>query len=91
MVNALLDDTWLKMSPTFNKSLCEKLNVPPLEFDGEKDSFLQKYNNSGNLFMEYTEDCGHFEDVPLDFMRRNIEEHYPHIFKAIECNTEFKL
>ncbi|TLF47002.1 transglutaminase-like domain-containing protein [Maribacter aurantiacus] len=91
MVNALLDDTWLKMSPTFNKSLCEKFNVPPLEFDGENDSFLQKYNNSGNLFMEYTEDYGHFEDVPLHFMRRNIEEHYPHIFKAIEGKTEFKL
>ena len=25
---------WLKATPTFNASLCEKLSVPPLDFDG---------------------------------------------------------
>lgn len=91
MVNALLDDKWLKMSPAFNKSLCKKFNVEPLEFDGNNSSYLQQYNNSGSLFMEYTEDYGHFEDVPLDFMKKNIEEHYPHIFKTKKGMTEFKL
>ncbi|MDC6405317.1 MULTISPECIES: transglutaminase-like domain-containing protein [Maribacter] len=91
MVNALLDDKWLKMSPAFNKSLCEKFNVEPLEFDGNNSSYLQQYNNSGSLFMEYTDDYGYFEDVPLDFMKKNIEEHYPHIFKTKKGKTEFKL
>jgi transglutaminase-like putative cysteine protease len=91
MVNAYLHDKWLKMSPAFNKSLCEKLNVEPLEFDGENNSFLQKYNDEGNLFMEYLDDYGHFEDVPLEFMITTAKEHYPHIFDANEEKTEFKL
>ena len=45
MVNVNLDNRWLKMSPAFNKSLCEKLNVEPLDFDGENNSFLQQYIN----------------------------------------------
>ncbi len=91
MVNVYLNDQWLKMSPAFNKSLCEKLNVDPLDFDGENDSYLQQYNSQGTRFMEYIEDYGHFEDVPLDFMKANIKEHYPHIFDTNEKITEFKL
>ncbi|REG87271.1 transglutaminase-like domain-containing protein [Winogradskyella sediminis] len=91
MVNVYLKDKWLKMSPAFNKSLCTKLNVEPLEFDGENNSFLQQYNSDGTRFMEYIDDYGHFEDVPLDFMERNIKEHYPHIFDTDETIKEFKL
>lgn len=91
MVNVHLNDKWLKMSPAFNKSLCEKLNVEPLDFDGENNSFLQQYNSQGSRFMEYLDDYGHFEDVPLDFMKKNIKEHYPHIFDTNEEITEFKL
>ncbi|TAI47813.1 transglutaminase-like domain-containing protein [Flagellimonas allohymeniacidonis] len=91
MVNVHLNNKWLKMSPAFNKSLCEKFKVEPLEFDGENNSFLQQYNSEGSLFMEYTDDYGHFTDVPLDFMKRNIKEHYPHIFDTDENITEFKL
>lgn len=91
MVNAYLGKKWLKMSPAFNKSLCKKLNVKPLEFDGENSSFLQEYNSSGHRFMEYIEDYGHFDDVPVDFMKKNIKMHYPHIFNTNENITEFKL
>ncbi|EDP96718.1 transglutaminase-like domain-containing protein [Kordia algicida OT-1] len=91
MVNVFLNNQWLKMSPAFNVSLCKKFNVEPLEFDGENSSFLQQYNNEGSLFMEYTADYGFFEDVPLDFMKKNVKEHYPHIFDTDNNETEFKL
>jgi len=91
MVNVHLDNKWLKMSPAFNKSLCKKLNVDPLEFDGENSSFLQQYNGEGTLFMEYLDDYGYFEDVPIDFMIRNLKEHYPNIFDTNEKITKFKL
>tara|TARA_R110000868_G_scaffold363643_4_gene625984 strand:+ start:909 stop:1544 length:636 start_codon:yes stop_codon:yes gene_type:complete len=91
MVNVYLDNKWLKMSPAFNKSLCEKLNVEPLDFDGENNSFLQQYNSEGTRFMEYIDDYGYFDDVPLDFMIKNIKEHYPNIFDTNERITEFKL
>lgn len=91
MVDAFINDKWLKLSPTFNTSLCTMLNVAPLDFDGENDSVLQEFNEEGNLFMEYLEDYGHFEDVPVEFMIKNAREHYPHIFDADPTQTEFEL
>lgn len=91
MVNVHIDGKWLKLSPAFNKSICKLFNVSPLEFDGENDSVLQEFNKEGNLFMEYVEDYGHFEDVPLEFMFKNAREHYPHIFDTGSNQTEFNL
>mgnify|MGYP001546293293 CR=1 FL=1 len=91
MVNVYLNNKWLKMSPAFNKTLCKRFNVEPLEFDGENNSFLQQFNNEGSLFMEYVDDYGHFEDVPLDFMFNNLKEHYPDVFNTDDTITEFKL
>ena len=89
MVNVFLNGEWLKLSPAFNKELCEKFNVEPLEFDGENNSFLQQYNSSGSRFMEYLEDYGHFEDLPVDFIKQNLKEHYGHLIKGQEGQTEF--
>jgi len=91
MVNLQLNGTWLKCSPAFNADLCARFNVAPLEFDGESSSFLQAYNADGDLFMEYTEDYGHFEDVPIEFMKANVKIHYPHIFDQGDTVTEFRL
>ena len=91
MVNVCLGNKWLKASPAFNKSLCERFRVDPLEFDGENSSFLQAYNSEGSLFMEYTDDYGHFEDVPVDFMVRTLRAHYPHIFDPEDPKTVFEL
>ena len=91
MVNVYLNGKWLKLSPAFNKSLCEKFKVEALEFDGENNSFLQQFNREGSLFMEYTDDYGHFEDVPVEFMIKNIKEHYPHIFDQENDRKEFLL
>ncbi len=62
-----------------------------MDFDGENDSFLQQYNSQATRFMEYVDDYGYFEDVPRDFMKKNIQELYPHIFDTDEKKTEFKL
>jgi len=91
MVNVYLDEKWVKASPAFNKALCEKCNVAPLEFDGEQDSMFQEYDNQGGVFMEYIEDYGHFEDVPLEFIFNNIKEHYSEIAKKHEGQTEINL
>lgn len=91
MVNVYLNHKWLKLSPAFNTDLCKKFKVEPLEFDGENDSFLQQYNNDGSKFMEYLDDYGYFEDIPLEFMIRNLKEHYPHIFEVNENQTEYRL
>lgn len=91
MVDAFIDGKWLKLSPTFNTSLCEMLRVAPLDFDGENDAVLQEFSADGTQFMEYLEDYGHFEDVPMEFMERNAREHYPNIFDTNSNQTEFQL
>jgi len=91
MVNVLLNGKWLKLSPAFNAALCRMCNVNPLEFDGENDSVFQEFDNGGKLFMEYLDDYGHFENVPLDFIINNAKEHYPHIFNSDKKLTEFRL
>ncbi len=91
MVNLYLDGKWLKVSPAFNQSLCKMCNVAPLEFDGENDSIFQEYNNAGNEFMEYIEDYGHFEDVPIDFIFNNVKEHYPELIEKYRGFDEIRL
>lgn len=91
MVDILLDGNWIKVSPAFNAALCEKYNVAPLDFDGEHDSIFQEFDKKGNLFMEYVEDYGHFEDVPTEFIFKNFKENYPRIFEMFDGSSDIKL
>ncbi|QKX07047.1 transglutaminase family protein [Aquimarina sp. TRL1] len=91
MVNLFLEGSWVKVSPAFNKELCYKCNVPPLDFDGKKDAIFQQYDNTGNLFMEYLDDYGHFEDIPTEFIFENFKANYPHIYKIFEGSNEIQL
>jgi len=90
MVDVYLNKKWVKATPAFNKELCTKCNVAPLEFDGANDSVFQEFNEEGKPFMEYLEDYGHFDDVPLDFMIQNLQEHYPEVFKLDDGVVEYK-
>ena len=79
-VELLLDGTWVKATPAFNASLCEKFGAAPLEFDGVHDAMLQPVNREGKQFMEYVRDHGTFEDFDLDAMLRAWKSEYPHLF-----------
>ena len=72
-----LEGKWVAATPTFNKELCEKLNVDPLEWDGGSDALFQQFSRSGNQFMEYLDDYGVFEDLPFEFVFENMFAHYP--------------
>ncbi len=76
-----IEDKWLKATPAFNKELCKHLKVAPLEFDGETDSIFQEYDGNGADFMEYMEDYGHFDEVPISLMYKLMKKHYPTIFE----------
>ena len=73
---------WVKLTPAFNRSLCERFNVEPLEFDGSSDAMLQQSNRDGERYMEYLTDHGLFADLPFDLMVATWEEHYPHLMGA---------
>lgn len=65
-VEFFLAGKWVKATPAFNKELCKKAKVTPLEFDGRNDSVFQPYNEEKKLFMEYIHDHGTFADIPVD-------------------------
>lgn len=91
MVDIFIDGKWVKSSPAFNASLCEKCNVAPLEFDGENDSIFQEFNREGKEFMEYLEDYGFFQDLPIDFIIKNIHDHYGDFFKVSKGLKQIKI
>ena len=72
-----LHDQWVKATPAFNASLCERFNVEPLAFDGHHDALLQQTDRKGNQYMEYLRDRGRYADLPLDTLRQSFEETYP--------------
>jgi transglutaminase-like putative cysteine protease len=77
-----LNEKWVKATPAFNKELCQKLNVEPLDFDGLSDSVFQEYNKKGNKYMEYVHDYGTFEDLPYDLFVSELRANYPSLFKS---------
>ncbi len=75
-----LNGKWVKATPAFNKSLCEKFGVSPLEFDGVNDSIFHEYEG-GRKFMEYVHDFGSFADLPRELFIKSLQENYPHLFE----------
>jgi transglutaminase-like putative cysteine protease len=61
-----LEGHWVKATPAFNKELCHKARVTPLEFNGREDSLFQAYNEEKKQFMDYITDHGTFADIPVD-------------------------
>ena len=84
MVDVFLNGKWVKATPAFNKELCKLVGVEPLEFDGSNDSIFQEYNSEGSDFMEYLEDYGSFEDVPLEFIEQNMKDNYPKLAELLD-------
>lgn len=65
-VEFYLKERWVKATPAFNAELCERHRVDPLEFNGREDAAFQAYNRENNRFMEYLEELGTFDDVPVE-------------------------
>jgi transglutaminase-like putative cysteine protease len=67
---------WRKVSPAFNRELCERFGVPALDFDGRSDALLHAYDGEGRRHMEYLTDHGTFTDVPLAEMQASFDATY---------------
>ena len=72
----LIDETWVKSTPSFNLSLCEKFGLKPLDFDGKSDSLFHEFDILGNRHMEYIHDRGTFPDVPFEMILKTFREIY---------------
>jgi transglutaminase-like putative cysteine protease len=72
---------WVKATPAFNLTLCQRFGVKPLEFDGRHDSVFHPFDQAGSKHMEYIHDRGQFADFPLEKMIQAFKEGYPHLYR----------
>jgi transglutaminase-like putative cysteine protease len=85
-----LGSRWRKASPTFNKGLCEKFGVAPLEFDGRDDALLHAFDSAGREFMSYRKNHGWFVDVPGKFLIAEMERRYSKLFRLFDASRDME-
>ena len=61
-----IDGKWVKAAPTFELKVCEENRLIPVEFDGKHDALLPSHDLDGNPHIEYLQDHGRYENIPLD-------------------------
>jgi transglutaminase-like putative cysteine protease len=83
-----LEDRWVKATPAFNLSLCERFGLLPLEFDGREDSIYHAFDQSGQRHMEYLKDRGRFDDIPLDELVADFRALYPRWLQEAETLSQ---
>ena len=82
---AFLDGYWIKATPSFNLSLCEKFNLRPLDFNGKNEALFHEFDRAGNKHMEYVNERGTYEDVPMDKIITTFKNYYrPEYMKNVE-------
>jgi transglutaminase-like putative cysteine protease len=74
-----LNGRWVKATPAFDKTLCERFGVVPLEFDGREDSIFHPYDPAGRRHMEYLRDRGAHADVPAAEIVATFAREYPRL------------
>src|SRR5215467_13272262 len=72
-----LEGRWVKATPAFNLSLCQRFGVHPLEFDGRHDSLFHEFDQAGRKHMEYVRERGNYPDVPYEAIVADFKKTYP--------------
>ena len=81
----LINGTWLKLTPVFDKVTALKAGfVPLIEFDGNNDALFESHDKEGNLFVEYVKDYGIYSDLPIKQIVEIFTKAYPNMFSRIE-------
>ncbi|MEE8435421.1 MAG: transglutaminase-like domain-containing protein [bacterium] len=76
-----LEGNWVKATPAFNLSLCEKFGVKPLEFDGRSDALFHPYDSQNRRHMEYINERGIFADMPFEEIASQFRSLYGKFFQ----------
>jgi transglutaminase-like putative cysteine protease len=85
-----IDGNWVKCTPAFDKALCERANIAPLEFDGVSNSLFHPFDRAGRRHMEYLKDRGTFADVPVDTIVAAFKKFYPKLFAGSPAGASFR-
>lgn len=75
-VEWLLEDRWVRVTPSFEKELCREQGYPLVEFNGQEDAIFPTHDAGGRQFVAYVRHHGTFSDVPLDLILPAWEQAY---------------
>ncbi len=82
----LINGTWLKLTPVFDKATALKAGfVPLIEYDGSNDALFASHDKEGNAFVEYVEDYGTYSELPI----KQIIEIFTRVYPGFFSRTEF--
>jgi transglutaminase-like putative cysteine protease len=85
-----LDGAWVKATPAFNLSLCERFGILPLDWDGRSDSLYHPYDREGRRHMEYVNQRGSFLDVPAARIEEDFTTMYPIWVASAAAEADFE-
>lgn len=71
-----IGERWVKATPAFDRALCERVGLKPLEFDGRQDSLFHPFDREGRRHMEYLRHRGTFPDVPFETIQSEFQLTY---------------
>ncbi len=77
-----LDGRWVKATPAFDRALCDRVGIKPLEFDGKTNSLFHEFDQAGRRHMEYLRDRGSFADVPFETIKADFIKSYPDLMSG---------
>lgn len=60
-----LNGKWVKATPAFDITMCEKNGIIPVEFDGINDAVFHSHTRDGRLHIEYVSYRGYYDDAPF--------------------------
>jgi transglutaminase-like putative cysteine protease len=75
-VEWVLEDQWVRVTPSFEKELCREQGYPLVEFNGQEDAIFPSHDAEGRQFIAYVRHHGTFSDVPLDLILPAWEQAY---------------
>jgi transglutaminase-like putative cysteine protease len=70
---------WVKATVAFNRTLCQKARLAPLDFDGVHDSIYHPFDLEGHRYMEYLREYRPTADVPYDDLISTFGHCYPNL------------
>jgi transglutaminase-like putative cysteine protease len=85
-----IDGQWVKCTPAFDKVLCDRARIAPLDFDGVHDSLFHPFDQAGRRHMEYLKDRGAFVDVPFATIVADFKTFYPKLVAASAAAASFR-
>jgi len=85
-----LSGRWVKATPAFDKALCDRVGLKPLQFDGNIDSLFQPFDPTGRRHMEYLKDRGAFADVPFETIKTDFIGAYPRLMGGKGIAGDFR-